>query len=291
MELTPIQKEILIAVINLQRQKDGAVKGEEIAVLIDRNPGTVRNQMQSLKMLGLVEGVPGPKGGYRATGAAYEALSVTAMEHEAVVPLYLNGDIVKGATASEISFTTVRHPDMCSGKIRVIGNIRDFQGGDQVQVGPTPVNRLIVRGDIVGRDDSENLLLFTITEMVSLPKKSVKQYLINKPVSLNVNSSIQEAAKVLVHNNIHGATVEDGGKIVGIITFTDIGETLASGKVDLRVKDIMSADLIMIDGEASLVDAVKMFNEHDIGRLIVTIDGIPKGLLSRTDVLHELVVY
>lgn len=291
MELTPIQKEILIAVINLQRQKDGAVKGEEIAELIDRNPGTVRNQMQSLKMLGLVEGVPGPKGGYRATGDAYEALSVTAMDHEAVVPLYLNGEIVKGTTASEISFTTVRHPQLCSGKIRVIGNIRDFQSGDQVQVGPTPVNRLIVRGDIVGRDDSENSLLFSITEMVSLPRKSVKQYITHKPVTVNLNSSIQEAAKVLVHNNIHGATVEDGGKIVGIVTFTDIGEVLAGGKVDLKVKDIMSADLIMIDGEASLIDAVKMFNEHEIGRLVVTIEGVPKGLLSRTDVLHELVVY
>ncbi|MCD4703641.1 MAG: Rrf2 family transcriptional regulator, partial [Methanosarcinaceae archaeon] len=80
MELTPIQREIIIALINLQRQKDSAVKGEEIAKLIDRNPGTVRNQMQSIKMLGLVEGVPGPKGGYRATGMAYEALGVTAMD-------------------------------------------------------------------------------------------------------------------------------------------------------------------------------------------------------------------
>ncbi|MDK2892970.1 CBS domain-containing protein [Methanohalophilus sp.] len=291
MELTPIQKEILIAVINLQRQKDGAVKGEEIAELIDRNPGTVRNQMQSLKMLGLVEGVPGPKGGYRATGDAYEALNMTAMDHEAVVPLYLNGEIVEGTTASEISFTTVRHPKMCSGKIRVIGNIRDFQTGDQIQVGPTPVNRLIVRGDIVGRDDSENALLFSITEMVSLPKKTVKQYITHKPITVNLNSSIQEAAKVLVHNNIHGATVEDGGKIVGIVTFTDIGEALANGKIDLKVKDIMSEDLITIDGEASLIDAVKMFNEHEIGRLVVTIDGVPKGILSRTDVLHELIVY
>jgi hypothetical protein len=291
MELTPIQKEILIAVINLQRQKDGAVKGEEIAALIDRNPGTVRNQMQSLKMLGLVEGVPGPKGGYRATGTAYEAINVTVMDHEAVVPLYLNGEIVKGATATEISFTTVRHPKMCSGKIRVIGNIREFQAGDQVQVGPTAVNRLIVRGVIVGRDDSENSLLFSITEMVSLPKKSVKQYITRKPVSVNLNSSIQEAAKVLVHNNIHGATVEDGGKIVGIITFTDIGEALAGGKVNLKVRDIMTKDLILIDGEASLIDAVKIFNEHEIGRLVVTINGVPKGILSRTDVLHELVVY
>jgi predicted transcriptional regulator len=291
MELTPIQKEILIALINLQRQKDGAVKGEEIAELIDRNPGTVRNQMQSLKMLGLVEGVPGPKGGYRATGTAYEALSVSAMDHEAVVPLFLNDRKIEGATAAEISFTTVRHPEKCNGRIKVIGNIRDFQEGDRVQVGPTPVNRLIVRGNVMGRDDTENSLLFSITEMVSLPKKSVKHYITHKPIYVNLNSSIQEAARVLVHNNIQGAAVEDGGKMVGIVTFTDIGEALASGKMTLKVKDIMTREMITIDGEASLIDAVKLFNEHDIGRLVVTIDGIPKGLLSKTDVLHELVVY
>ncbi len=64
MELTPIQKEILTALINLYREKKQAIKGEDIAGVINRNPGTVRNQMQSLKALGLVEGVPGPKGGY-----------------------------------------------------------------------------------------------------------------------------------------------------------------------------------------------------------------------------------
>ena len=68
MELTPIQKEILTALINLYRTKKHAIKGEDIAEVIQRNPGTVRNQMQSLKALGLVEGVPGPKGGYKATG-------------------------------------------------------------------------------------------------------------------------------------------------------------------------------------------------------------------------------
>ncbi|HEY3422517.1 MAG TPA: Rrf2 family transcriptional regulator, partial [Methanocellaceae archaeon] len=65
-ELTVIQREILTALINLFREKGRAIKGEEISERIDRNPGTVRNQMQSLKALGLVEGVPGPKGGYKA---------------------------------------------------------------------------------------------------------------------------------------------------------------------------------------------------------------------------------
>jgi transcriptional regulator len=291
MELTPIQKEIIIELINLQRQKASAVKGEEIAELIDRNPGTVRNQMQSLKMLGLVEGVPGPKGGYRATGDAYEALNVTAMDKEAEVPIYKNEEVVKGATVAEISFTTVRHPDLCNGRIKVLGNIKAFNSGDQVQVGPTPVNRLIVRGEVVGRDDTENLLLFEITEMVSLPKKSIKHYIKKDTVYVEPNSTIQEAARIFITNKIHGAPVEDNGKIVGIVTFMDIGETLASGKMTLKIKDIMTKNVITIDGESSLSDAAHMFDEHNIGRLIVTIDGVPRGMISRTDVLHELVIY
>jgi len=291
MELTPIQKEIIIELINLQRQKASAVKGEEIAELIDRNPGTVRNQMQSLKMLGLVEGVPGPKGGYRATGDAYEALNVTAMDKEAWYSLYKNEEVVKGATVAEISFTTVRHPDLCNGRIKVLGNIKAFNSGDQVQVGPTPVNRLIVRGEVVGRDDTANLLLFEITEMVSLPKKSIKNYIKKDTISVEPNSTIQEVARIFITNKIHGAPVEDNGKIVGIVTFMDIGETLASGKMTLKIKDIMTKNVITIDGESSLSDAAHMFNEHNIGRLIVTIDGVPRGMISRTDVLHELVIY
>ena len=291
MELTPIQREIIIALINLQRQKDSAVKGEEIAKLIDRNPGTVRNQMQSIKMLGLVEGVPGPKGGYRATGMAYEALGVTAMDTEAEVPIYRNDELVKGATAAEIIFTTVRHPELCNGRIKVIGNIREFQEDDRVQVGPTPVNHLVVRGNVVGRDDTQNSLLFSIVEMVSLPKKSVKHYVKPATISIDPNATIQEAARVFVNNNIHGAPVEVNGVIVGIVTFTNIGKALADGKTKQRIRNIMTEELISIDGEASLSEAIQVFNKHNIGRLVVTVAGVPRGLLSKTDVLHELAIY
>lgn len=66
--LTSVQKEILQSLINLYRTSDGkSVKGEEIAELMNRNPGTIRNQMQSLRSLGLVKGVPGPRGGYKPT--------------------------------------------------------------------------------------------------------------------------------------------------------------------------------------------------------------------------------
>jgi transcriptional regulator len=291
MELTPIQKDIIIALINLQRQKNRAIKGEEIAELIQRNPGTVRNQMQLLKALGLVKGVPGPKGGYKPTGSAYESLRIQQLKNESVVPLYKNNIVVNGTTAAEISFTTVRNPDACNGVVRVIGNIRDFVMDDKIQVGPTPVNRLIIRGEVTGRDDTSNSILFNITEMISLPKKHVKHYMKYPPLLVNMNASIQEATRLFIRNNVHGAPVEDKGKIVGIVTYTDIAHAIAQGKPNVKVKDIMTKELITVDGDMQLYDVVKLFHKYNVGRLIVTINGVPKGTLSKTDVLNELAVY
>ena len=48
MDLSLIQKEILITLITLYHQHSHAIKGEEIAEVLNRNPGTVRNQMQAL---------------------------------------------------------------------------------------------------------------------------------------------------------------------------------------------------------------------------------------------------
>ena len=94
-ELTPSQKTILSALVNLFRENEEAIKGEDIAEEVDRNPGTIRNQMQSLKALQLVEGVPGPKGGYKPTANAYEALGIDQMDQPAQVPLLVNGNEVE----------------------------------------------------------------------------------------------------------------------------------------------------------------------------------------------------
>jgi predicted transcriptional regulator len=290
-ELNPIQKDLIIALINLQRQKDRAIKGEEIAAVIQRNPGTIRNQMQLLKALGVVEGIPGPKGGYKPTGSAYEALSMQQLENESVVPLFRNDMMVNGATAAKISFTTVRNPDACDGVVRIIGNTKDFVMGDKLQIGPTSVNRLIIRGEVIGRDDTTNSIHFNIGEIVSLPKKHVKHYMKYPPLLVNVNASIQEVTRFFIRNSIHGTLVEDKGKIVGIISFTDIAHTIAQGKLNVKVKDIMTKELITVDGDMQLYDVVKLFQKYNVGRLIVTINGIPKGTLSKTDILNELAIY
>jgi len=164
-ELTSSQKTILTALINLHRETEDAVKGEDIADEVDRNPGTIRNQMQSLKALQLVEGVPGPKGGYKPTANAYEALDVDQMDEPAAVPLLHNGEPVDTANVGEIDLSSVHHPDLCRAEIHVQGSVREFHEGDKVRVGPTPLSKLVVDGTVDGKDDTDNILILRIDDM------------------------------------------------------------------------------------------------------------------------------
>ena len=85
-DLNNSQRTMLTTLVNKYQQTGEAVTGEKIAEEIDRNPGTVRNQMQSLTSLGLVEGIPGPTGGYKPTSEAFDAIDRQQLdEAESVV--------------------------------------------------------------------------------------------------------------------------------------------------------------------------------------------------------------
>jgi predicted transcriptional regulator len=164
-ELTPSQKTILQELINLHKESESAVKGEDIADEVNRNPGTIRNQMQSLKALQLVEGVPGPKGGYKPTGTAYDALQIQDMDQAADVPLYHNGELIDEANVEQIDLTSVHHPEECRAKINMRGSLSRFTEGDKVTVGPTPLSKLQIIGTLEGKDDTDNALILTIDDM------------------------------------------------------------------------------------------------------------------------------
>ena len=207
MDLSLIQKDILITLISLYHQYSHPIKGEDIAEIIKRNPGTVRNQMQALKVLGLVDGVPGPKGGYHPTARAYGELNITNDYSESDVPIQKNNCDMDGIKVSEIAFTTLTHADLCHALIKIIGNVRAFEIGDRVTVGPTPVNKLLIKGEVFGKDEINSALLISTSEMTSLPKKPVRDYMSMPLISLEPDMTIAYAMKTLLQKKIHGAPV------------------------------------------------------------------------------------
>ena len=287
MDLSLIQKDILITLISLYHQYSHPIKGEDIAEIIKRNPGTVRNQMQALKVLGLVDGVPGPKGGYHPTARAYGELNITNDYSESDVPIQKNDEDLDGVKVSEIAFTTLTHADLCHALIKIIGNVRAFEIGDRVTVGPTPVNKLLIKGEVFGKDEVNSALLISTSEMTSLPKKPVRDYMCMPLISLEPDMTIAYAMKTLLQKKIHGAPVIENGELAGIVTLTDIVTSFDKGMTgEGLVRDMMVKDVITIPADRRLYEVIRQFKERDVGRVIVVDDGKPVGILTHSDILR-----
>lgn len=164
-DLSASQKRILQELVTRHRETEDPVKGETIAEGIDRNAGTIRNQMQSLKALQLVEGIPGPHGGYKPTATAYDALTLQDVSEPADVPLSHEGEPVEGAIIEEIDLTSVLHPENCRAEVTFRGVVPEFQENDPVVVGPTPCNDLRIEGTVEGVDDLNKTVVLVIESM------------------------------------------------------------------------------------------------------------------------------
>jgi len=287
MDLSLIQKDILITLITLYHQHSRPIKGEDIAEVIQRNPGTIRNQMQALKALELVDGVPGPKGGYNPTAKAYRELNLSQTEEDAEVPVSRNGRIVPGVSAREIDFTTLCHPDVCQAVVRIMGSVKPFEIGDEITIGPTPVNKLLLRGEIFGKDEVQGALLLSISEMISLPKKPVRAYMSSPLHVLPIEATIDDAVRLFAREQINGAPVMDGETMRGILTASDVVRAFAAGRPgSMPVTGIMTEDVVQIEGEVRLFEVVRRFKEREIGRLIVVDQGRPIGMLTKSDIIR-----
>jgi transcriptional regulator len=286
MDLSLIQKEILITLITLYHQHSHAIKGEEIADILKRNPGTVRNQMQALKAIGLVDGVPGPKGGYNPTALAYRELNLSNLDQEASVPLMRKGEPVPGVRVTEVDFVTLCHPDLCHAVIKLVGSVKAFDIGEEITVGPTPVNKLIIRGEVIGKDEVQQSLVLSITEMLSLPKQPVRNYMSSPLLTLGMKSTFRDALRLFTTHHIHGAPIVEDGTLRGIVSLTDIAKGLTGGMdLDVPVTSVMTTDVVYAESTTRLFEVVRQFKERQIGRLIVVEGGIPVGILTQSDII------
>jgi CBS domain-containing protein len=131
-----------------------------------------------------------------------------------------------------------------------------------------------------------------------------------------------ELEEVLLRERIHGAPVEDGGRVVGIVSRSDVvrqlelererfeassfylepfdadersnGETArvweaAGARLGrLAVKDVMTREVVAVRPDAPLQEVARVMLERRVHRLLVMEDGRLLGLVSSTDLISVL---
>jgi predicted transcriptional regulator len=128
-------------------------------------------------------------------------------------------------------------------------------------------------------------IILHISEMVSVPKVSIKT-IARRALRISPNISLQEASRVLVHNGVQEALVDDSPP--GLINLTDIARALADGKADRDVMEIMTRGFLTIDSEEPIYEAIKMIGRTGVNQLVVSEGGVLWGMINSLDLIKSL---
>lgn len=122
--------------------------------------------------------------------------------------------------------------------------------------------------------------------------------------SVPTEAKLAEAAKTMLAHRIRSLPVVDGaGKLVGILSETDLVRALAgdrswisgaeTGKSELppifqsaRVADFMSRTVTTIDGNAPIEDAIRLICDYSLHHLPVLDGETLRGMLSPADLVR-----
>lgn len=291
--LTPVQKEILRSLINLYRQaKCTSVKCENIADLMGRNAGTIRNQMQSLRSLGLVQGVPGPRGGYKPTLEAYQTLNIENDPCEIHVPIHVNDELISDVSVNKIEFTSILRPGNCEATVSVLGNIKQLDLDDEIKIGPTPVNNLTVVGTIIGRDDVDNALLIKTDGIFSIPNIPIKELATPLNDTIGSDMSLSEVATIMIKEDVIALPVVDDSSIIGIVYYSDVIRMVSQEKFKVKVQDFLNENFVVAKENNSLIHSMDTLQNQNSLVLILEDDNDElTGIVSVKDIINRLVDY
>ena len=126
----------------------------------------------------------------------------------------------------------------------------------------------------------------------------IKDWMAKEVLTVDENTSLMRATRVMKENNIRKLPVVSHGKLLGIITDRDVKDASPSKTTSLdihelyyllsemKVKDVMTVDPITMTGTDSLEKAALIMLENKISGIpVLDESGRMQGLLSETDVM------
>ncbi len=291
--LTETQRAVLKALVDLyeKHERNRMIKSREVARLLGKDEGTVRNVIMMLKNMGLVESRTGPAGGYVPTLKAYEVLGAittyTTIGYGYITVYMEEGE--KRLSALHMEILNLFSPERPKAVTRVGGDLSILKPGLKVRIESGPRGKLIVEGVIAKINPQGNEILVDIDKLVIIPDEMVGRIASRNLFVINGNASIQEAAKELHMRRIRGAPVVDKeGRVIGFITTTDIAMIVGTGgDLNAPVKKYMRRNVFTINERETIIEAMKLMDVYGIGRLLVVDNaGNPIGIVTRTDILR-----
>jgi CBS domain-containing protein len=117
--------------------------------------------------------------------------------------------------------------------------------------------------------------------------KHVRDVMTSSPRTIEPSTSLHEAARLMRDQDVGSLPIVEGDRLQGMLTDRDIAiRAVAEGK-DVKsttAQDIASRDLVTIDPEQGLDEALRLMAKHQVRRLpVCEEDGKLVGILAQAD--------
>ncbi|MCB0199201.1 MAG: CBS domain-containing protein [Caldilineae bacterium] len=132
----------------------------------------------------------------------------------------------------------------------------------------------------------------------------VKDWMTRRVITVDTRTSLPDAHKLMRTNNIRRLPVVDRGKLVGIVTRSDIREASPSEATTLSIWEmhyqlsklsvgiIMTKDPYTVTPDTTIKDAAKMMYTYKIGGLpVVNEGGELQGIMTESDIFRILIAW
>jgi CBS domain-containing protein len=120
--------------------------------------------------------------------------------------------------------------------------------------------------------------------------KSVRDAMTPGVRAVSPAQSLTEAAEVMRGEDVGSVPVVEEGRLTGILTDRDIVTRAVAERRDpqtVKVDEIASRDVLTVEPEQDLDEALALMARHQVRRLPVVEDGQLVGMLAQADVALE----
>jgi CBS domain-containing protein len=120
--------------------------------------------------------------------------------------------------------------------------------------------------------------------------KSVRDVMTLGVRTVEPSQSLAEAAEIMKGEDVGSVPVVEDGRLVGIVTDRDIVIRAVAERRDpqaVRVDEIASRDVVTVEAEQDLDDALALMARHQVRRLPVVEKERLVGMLAQADVALE----
>jgi CBS domain-containing protein len=120
---------------------------------------------------------------------------------------------------------------------------------------------------------------------------SEREALTEDPRSIGPSASVVESARLMRDEHVGSLPITDGDTLVGMITDRDITTRVVAEAADLAtssVGDVYSQDLISVEPDKDLEEALTLMARHQVRRLPVVEDGRLVGIVAQADIALAL---